>query len=261
MIPIRASAVADFFDCAARAEARHLLGKKTATSSKALLGKAVHASTAVYDASTIEGGGVTIDEAAGAAVDAIRRPGEDVIWDEHADAIEPIAIALHTKYCNVIAPQQDYVAVEVQCDALEISDLGIILTGSTDRVRKTELGHGITDIKTGKTAVSPDGKVKTHGHTFQMGVYELLAEHGTGIPITGSAQIVGLNTAKTDAAQRIATGYIFGARQVLIGDQDSPGVLEILSRMLKSGVFPGNPRSMFCHEKYCPIYNNCHFRK
>lgn len=261
MTSIRASSISDFLDCAARAEAKHLLGLRVPTSSKALLGSAVHASTAVYDRSTMEHAGITVDEAAAAAVDTLQHPEEDIIWDDPVTAIEPVAIALHTKYCTEIAPQQTYRAVEVTCDELHISDLAITLTGTTDRIYQVGDEYGVTDIKTGKTAVSPEGRAKTWGHAFQLGTYELLAQFGSGLPITLPAQIVGLQTGKTPKAQRAAIGTVTGARDTLIGDGDSPGVLSIVAGMIHSGLFPGNPRSMFCHEKYCPIFNRCKFRR
>lgn len=258
---IRASAISDFLDCAARAEAKHLLGLRTPSTSRALLGTAIHASTAVYDRSTIEGAGITVDEAAAAAVDVIHRPSEDVIFDEPASAIEPIALALHHKYCVEIAPTQNYAAVEVTCEELHISDLAITLTGTTDRIYRAVEAFGVSDVKTGKTAVSPNGAVKTWGYAFQAGVYELLAQFGSGLPITEPARIIGLQTGKTEKAQRAAIGTITGAREALLGDSESKGVLEIVAGMIHSGVFPGNPRSMFCHAKYCPIFNRCKFRR
>lgn len=263
MITIRASALSDFLDCPARAEAKHLLGKRTPSTGRALLGTAVHASTAVYDRSQLEGAGITADEAAGAAVDTIRRPNDDVQWDDGSpDEAESIAIALHKLYCTEIAPTQEYAAVEVACERLEITDLGIALQGTTDRVRVVDDGYGISDLKTGKTAVSADGTVKTQGHAYQLGVYELLAERASGLPITGGARIVGLQTGKTARGQRIAVSRpVDGAREVLVGDDDSPGVLEIVAKMIHAGAFPGNPRSMLCAEKYCPIHSTCKFRR
>ena len=38
MITIRASALSDFFDCPARAEAKHLLHKRTPSSGRSVLG-------------------------------------------------------------------------------------------------------------------------------------------------------------------------------------------------------------------------------
>jgi PD-(D/E)XK nuclease superfamily len=259
---IRASSLPQLFDCPARWAAIHLDGKKMPSNSKAMLGKAVHASTAVYDQSVIDGSGITISEAAGVAVDTIRKPDEEVDWeDEDPDDAARIAISLHAKYCTVIAPRHTYSAVEVKCDALKITDIGITLTGTTDRVYKTEDGFGIADVKTGKQAVGSDGHVNTKGHAYQMGVYELLAEKGSGIPITEPARIFGMNTAKTPASQRVAIGEISGARDILLGDEESPGILQMGAKLIHGGDFWGNPKSMLCHKRYCPVYEKCKFRK
>ena len=262
IVNIRASSLGALFDCPARWAAIHLDGLRTPSTGKATLGRAVHASTAVFDQSTLDGAGITIDEAASAAVDAITHPEDDVVWgeDNQADA-EKIAISLHTKYCLQITPKQQYTAVEVVCEKLEIADLGIALSGSTDRIRKVSDGQAICDLKTGKAVVGSDGTVKTAGHAFQVGVYELLAQHSAGVPITGPAQIIGMNTAKTPASQRIGTGEIVGARDVLLGDGETPGVLEYASRIIHSGSFFGNPKSMMCHGNYCAIHSTCKFRK
>lgn len=264
IVTVRASALPDFLDCPARAEAKHLLGKHTPMGAGALLGRAIHASTAVFDESALAGNGITAKEAAAAAVDAIHKPTEEVALDEDESPrqLEGIAIALHHRYCQEIAPRQQYLAVEVKCERLEITDIGLALTGTIDRVRKVAEGNGISDLKSGKTAVKADGSVETKGHRYQIGVYELLAERASGLPITAGGQVVGLQTGKTERGQRVAISEpIEGARDVLIGEPDSPGVLEIVARMIHSGTFPGNPRSMLCGEKYCPIYNTCKFRK
>lgn len=262
-ITIRASSLGSLFDCPARWAATHIDRLVMPSNGKAALGKAVHASTAVFDRSTLDGSGITVDEAAGAAVDAINHPDEETVWTdgETPQEAEKIALSLHQKYCTTIAPTQDYAAVEVLCERLEISDLGVALTGTTDRVRRVGDGYGVADIKTGKAAVGADGTVKTAGHAFQLGVYELLAEYGAGVPITAPAEIIGLNTAKTEKSQRVGTGSISGARAVLLGDEESPGVLEIAAQIVHSGVFFGNPRSMLCHKNYCPIFNTCKFRR
>ncbi len=264
LVNVRASALSDFLDCPARAEARHLLGLRTPSSGAATLGTALHRSTALYDQSVLDGNGLTIDETAGAAVDAIHKPQEDVAWedDEGPAEAEGIAVALHKLYCTKIAPTQEYAAVEVLCERLEIVDIGLSLTGTTDRVRKVGDGYGIADVKSGKTAVKADGTVATKGHAYQLGVYELLAEHASGIPITAPAKVIGMQVAKTEKGQRVAvSGDVEGARDVLVGEQDSPGVLEVVARMIHAGTFPGNPRSMLCGEKCCPIYARCKFRK
>jgi RecB family exonuclease len=263
IITIRASSLGELFDCPARWSAKHILGMKMPSSGAATLGTAVHAGTAAFDESRLPGASaISIDDAAGAVVDAIYKPEQDVDWgDDKPQDAEKIALALHTKYCSEVAPTQQYAGVEIKCERLEITDLGIALTGTTDRIRKTDDGFAISDIKTGKTAVSADGTVKTAGHAFQMGVYELLAEHASGYPITGAAQIIGLSTGKTTAAQRAGTGEIIGAREALLGDGEDVGVLQHASKIIHSGDFFGNPRSQLCGEKYCPAYSTCRFRK
>lgn len=263
IVTIRASALKDLMDCPARFEARHIRGLRVPRSGKAQLGTAVHASTAVYDSSRLAGAGVTVDEAEAAAVDAIYKPEDDVQWDDDMAAkdAESIARALHRRYCTEIAPRQDYAAVEVQCERLEISDLGLALTGTTDRVRKVDGGFGIADLKTGKAAVRADGTVATAGHAMQMGVYELLAENASGLRITEPAQIIGMQTGKTEKAQRVGTAEVHTARELLVGTQDHPGVLEYASKLIHAGLFYGNPSSPLCHERYCPAFSTCQFRR
>ena len=74
--------------------------------------------------------------------------------------------------------------MEATCERLEITDLGLALTGTTDRITTNALGElGIADIKTGKTAVAADGTVRTAGHAAQIGVYELLAGAAIGVAL------------------------------------------------------------------------------
>lgn len=259
---IRASSLPELFDCGARWEAKHIRGMRMPSSGNAMLGKAVHAGTAIFDKQTMEGSPISIDDAAGAVVDTIHKPDEEVDWGEDKpQETEDIALALHGLYCRQIAPTKKYVAVEATCEKLIISDLGIALTGTTDRVVQTQDGYGIADIKTGKGAVGADGIVKTQGHAAQMAVYELLAEHSTGLPMDAPAQVIGLQVAKTDKGRRAGVGSISGGRELLLGDEETPGLLQHAAAVLKHGLFTGNPRSMLCANKFCPIYNNCRWRR
>lgn len=261
-VTIRASSLGELFDCPARWEAKHIKKMRLPTSAAARLGTAVHAGTALYDQSFLDGNPLTPDEAAGAVVDAIHHPDEDVDWDETSPReAESIAVPLHTLYCRQIAPQQEYVAVEAACERLTITDLGLTLTGTIDRVRVDDGGFGIADIKTGKSAVSADGTVKTQGHAAQVAVYELLASHALDQDMTAPAQIIGLQVAKTDKGRRAGTGTIADARDILADDGESPGLLRHAASILHSGDFYGNPRSQICNPKYCPAYAVCRWRK
>ncbi|MEY4413262.1 MAG: hypothetical protein RIQ53_555 [Pseudomonadota bacterium] len=262
-VTIRASALSTLFDCPARFEAVHLLGMRMPSSGAATLGTAVHAGTALFDESRLPGGSpITADDAAGAVVDAIHNPGQDVDWEEASPTdAERIALALHARYCAEIAPLQSYVGVEITCDALELTDLGLRLTGTTDRVRQLADGRrGIADLKTGGRAVGTDGRAVTQGHAVQLGVYELLAQHAMGIEIDAPAQIVGLQTGKTAAAQRVGTGEVDNARGALIGTEEAPGLLQHASRLVHSGAFYGNSKSVLCSAKYCPRHAVCSFK-
>lgn len=260
---IRASSLPELFDCPARWEAKHLHGKRTPMGGAAALGKAVHASTGAFDAARVLGSPISVSDAAAAAVDALHRPDEDVDWGEDSpNKAEAVALALHKRYCTDVAPAMDYAAVEAKCEALTISDLGITLTGTIDRVyRSAEGGYGIGDLKTGKTAVSASGVVKTQGHGLQLATYELLAEVAIGQAITEPAKVIGMQTGLTEKAQRIAVGEIDSPRDALIGSADQPGALQFAAQFIKSGLFYGNPRSQLCGEKFCPIYATCTFRK
>lgn len=264
-VTIRASSLSDLLDCPARWEAKHVRLMRLPSRPKAILGKAVHAGTAVYDKSRIDGTGITPDEAAGAVVDAIHKPQEDVDWGADEEmrptTVERISLALHGLYCAQIAPEQDYLGVEVTCEALEISDLGIVLTGTTDRVRRNEYGQlGIADLKTGGNAVAANGTVNTRGHGVQLAVYEVLASRATGQRMTAPAQVIGLQTAKTAKGMRVGTGEVQSAIDALVGSEETPGILQHASRLIHSGLFHGNPRSQLCSEKYCPAWRVCTHR-
>lgn len=262
LVFIRASSLAELFDCPARWAAKHLERKTMPKSAAAQLGTAVHAGTAAFDSSRLPGGTpITADDAAGALVDAIQHPEEEVDWDEASPReAERIALALHSRYCSDVAPRQQYLGVEVKCEKLELPDLGIALTGTTDRVRQVGNDLGIGDLKTGGRAVGADGRCVTQGHGAQLGVYELLAEHAMGLPITAPAQIVGMQTGKTAAAQRVATADVPNARAALVGTEDSPGLLEHAAALIRAGAFYGNSKSYLCSAKYCPAHPTCRFK-
>jgi hypothetical protein len=262
LVFIRASSLSELFDCPARWEAKHLLGMRGPRSAPAQLGTAVHAGTAVFDSSRLPGGSpVSAMDAADAVVKAIHHPEEDVDWaDQSPRDAERIALALHTKYCFDVAPRQKYLGVEVTCEKLELPELGIALTGTNDRIRMVGDRRGITDLKTGGRAVGSDGKAVTQKHELQLGVYELLAEHAMGVRIDAPAQIVGMNTGKTAASQRVGLGEVRNARQVLLGKDGEPGALERAAEIIHSGNFYGNPSSFLCSGKFCPRHAVCTFK-
>ena len=182
-------------------------------------------------------------------------------WSETSPRhIEKIALSLHTKYCTEIAPTQLYTGVEVTHESLQLPDLGLEITGTIDRERLVNGKHGIADLKSGKNVVNASGEVDPKKHYFQMGVYELLYEVNTGIVCEAPAGILGMNTAAKPENQRIGFVEVAGAKHLLIGTEENPGLLEMAAKIIGGGLFYGNPRSMFCSKKICPIYDKCRYR-
>ncbi|WP_288357052.1 PD-(D/E)XK nuclease family protein [uncultured Pseudomonas sp.] len=145
VVTIRASSLAELFDCPARWEAKHLLGMRSRSSGAAHLGTSIHASTALFDQATMDGAPISADDAAGLFVDTLYNPEHEVDWEDSGPKqVERIGLTLHSRYCADIAPTQDYVGIEVTCERLEISDLGLALTGTTDRIRRVD-GDRLTE--------------------------------------------------------------------------------------------------------------------
>lgn len=258
---VRASSWGSLFDCAYKWEGEHLLGMRMPSSPRAQLGTAIHASTAVFDTGRIDGSPVSVYDSAAVAVEEIWTPSRDVDWscdDLTQKEAEAIALRLHTMYCTDVSPQFDFAYVEMETVPFPIDcgdDVTIILTGTLDRsrIKKTTNGHGIQDLKTGGAAVQ-NGVAKISGHKPQIGTYELLYEHTTGKPITENAEIIGL---KTKGTPEIATGEIVGARTLMVGTDEYPGLIEFAADMFRAGLFPPNTKSMLCNPKYCARWTKC----
>lgn len=260
-LTVRASSWGALFDCAMRWEAMNLKGIKKPSGLRAALGTAIHASTAVFDRSRIDGTGLSADDAAGALVDTLKNPGYDVDLSQDDLTIpeaEKTGLILHTKYCREISPRYEFRAVEMETKPLDIYCGGgvvVRLTGTMDRsrLRKGTGGLGISDLKSGANAVQK-GAAKIDGHGPQIATYELLYEHTTGEAITEPGEIIGL---KTKGTPEVATNEIRNAKRIMVGTDTQRGLIEFAAEMFRSGLFPPNPKSMLCGEKYCPIYNQC----
>lgn len=262
-LTVRASSWAGLFDCAYRWEGIHLLKLRNIVGLRAALGTAIHAGTAAFDTARLTGDTVTADDAAGVFVDKLRDPENE--YDPSRDDLsvpeaERVGITLLTKYCFEVSPRYNFVAVEMETKPLDI-DCGngvvVRLTGTMDRarIRKGDHGVGIADLKSGAAAVQK-GEAVTKGHGPQIGTYELLYEHTTGEPITDDAEIIGL---KTKGTAEIGTGIVKNAKRVMVGDADTPGLIEFAAEMFKTGRFYPNPKSLLCSPAYCPRHATCHF--
>lgn len=263
-IRIRASSFGTLFDCPSRWIAVNLHGMRVPSRSNSVIGTATHAGTASFDRERVAGQAPSVSAAQDAAVESVRNPTGEIDWDDSSPAeAATIAASLTQRYCTLESHKHEFVAVEATIEHLEISDLAIVLTGTTDRVERWESGGlGIGDIKTGKTAVNAAGQVETKGHAAQMGVYELVAGAALGEPMTEPARIIGLQTNKTPEKQRVGVGEIVGARDVLLGDEDHAGLLVTAAKLVHGDIEAwGNPKSMMCHPRYCPQFSTCFWRR
>lgn len=260
---VRASSWGRLMDCAHGWEGENLLGMRKASSPRALLGTGIHHGTAVFDAGRVTGNLVSVYDAVEQTMEKLVRPEQDVDWsgaDLTQNQMQSIAAALVTKYCREVSPLYDFAAVELTVEPLEI-DCGngviIQLTGTLDRsrVKQGGFGQGIVDLKSGARSVL-DGRAVTKPHRAQIGVYELLTEHTTGVPITEDGEIIGL---KTTGKPEIATGAVVGAKAMMLGTPEAPGLIQYAAEMFRSGMFPPNPQSMLCSKKYCARWNACRF--
>ncbi|MGQ5524877.1 PD-(D/E)XK nuclease family protein [Chitinimonas sp. PSY-7] len=261
VVTVRASSWGKLFDCAHKWEGEHLLGMHKPSGPRALLGTAIHASTATFDQARIEGKALTPNEAAGALVDMLHTPPFEVAWtddDLNLRDAESIGLSLHTRYCLDWSPRFEFVAVEMTTKPFQIDCGGgmvVELTGTLDRsrIRRETQGVGISDLKSGGAAVEK-GRAKTKGHLAQVGTYELLYEHTTGIAPNAPAEIIGL---KTKGRPEIATAEIKDARRAMVGDAENRGLIEFGAEMFRTGLFPPNPQSVTCHPKYCARWQSC----
>lgn len=275
---VRASSWGDLFDCSYRWYWKNIMGLRTPSRGGSVVGSAIHKGAAVFDQAVLDGGTASVAEAVDAAADYARLPKrddgtlEDVDWNDD-DEDEKItretavdfAVKLTAKYCQVVAPTMRYKAVEIRCTALDITtDAGVVrITGTTDRVREfDDERKGISDFKSGQKAVegikSGTPRAVTKGHHLQLGVYTLMTEAETKERMTGPATIVGF---QVNSKLHIAEGTVANPKRALLGDSDTPGMIVIAARMLKSGVFPPNPKSILCSKRWCPAWDKCGYHE
>lgn len=264
-LTIRASSFAGLFDCAYMWEGIYLLGMRNTVGMKAVLGTAIHAGTAAFDTARLNGDDIKPDDAVGVMIDKLHSPDND--FDQSKDDLSirdasNIGVKLTAKYCTEVSPNYNFSAVEMETKPLVIScddDITIQLTGTLDRARVLTDGAStsIVDLKTGYSAVQ-NGVAVTKFHAPQIGVYELLLEHSTGLSVSEESLIIGMSTS---GSSQIATGKIKNAKRVIVGDENNKGLLEYAAKFFKEGLFPPNPSSRLCGPKFCPRWSTCHFRE
>lgn len=257
IIQVRASSIGSFFDCPLRWAEIILYGNSLPSTAPSAIGSAVHASTATFDQHAADGDPISALDAAEVAVNYIKVPEEEVNWGDVSirKAVER-ALGVHSRYCADISPNMEYTLIEKTFDPLQIEindNITIELTGTGDRIYTKKNEYGVSDVKTGMRAMS----MNSGKHKAQVGVYSLLAEHTLDIPITLPETLIALQTSTNYQAGLLV---VDGAREALLGTDDSIGLLQCMGTMLKEGLFYGNPQSWLCSEKFCPKFKTCNFK-
>lgn len=260
---LRASSLPDLLDCPARWEAKHVLGMTKPFSSRAALGQCVHDATAFYDVQT-HLLGLDADQNLALAQDRFLQKFAERRSEWMADRGNDLPFStaekrgkeLVTLYALNISSKFRYVAVELTFRDVEVQvgDVSIRLTGTADRIYSGADGLGLLDLKSGKNRVTQEGVVSVSADKPQLGVYELLAEQHLGEFLSGPAYIAGLDTEKSVAA---VSDPIPGAKELVVGTEDEPGILHAAALYLQSGIFPPNPKSQLCSPAYCTRYERC----
>lgn len=263
VVRLRASGFSELFDDALRWASKHLDNLKTPTYGRSHLGSAIHFGTAVYDIQRSLSGVKPDVEAAVAAYLEELHNDEHVSWTDIAKSkAQSIGLNLTINYCEQISHQFDWKIIETRCEPVEIEmPNGIIfeMTGTVDRVYERDGKHGIADLKSGYAVIDAAGDVDASKHGPQLATYdmlEMMAQSTLGLNMELPAVIIALSTSNGEVAWQ----EIQNPRTLLFGDGESMGYLTAASHIIGNGLYIGNPRSMLCTSKYCPIYDDCFYR-
>jgi hypothetical protein len=264
IVPIRASGLAELFDCSARWAGKNFYGHRGTTYGRSHLGTAIHHATAWYDNERTLADGAPDTETAVDKFITYLRADEHVMWaDIPKQQAEKIGITLVTHYCLEISAQFEWVKVEATCEPIEITmPNGVIfeITGHVDRVYTEDARYGVADFKTSTRIIAADGTLAIDRHGLQLAIYELLeiqAAKATGLKIELPALVVGFSTS---GRMEILTEKLNNPRRLLFGDgADNKGYLLAASEIVANQQYIGNTMSMLCSERYCPSYKYCFY--
>lgn len=264
VVDVRASSWGSLFDCSFKWEGEHLLGMRRPSGIRSLLGTAIHAGTAAFDQAKLDKAPITALQAADSLLHALHNPTDEVDYKQDRSInmreAERIGLTLLTKYCAEISPLYEFKAIEMKMKPLEIDcgdGLIIRLKGTMDRARIAAAGDGmgvvIPDVKTGARLFDADGNVLLKARSAQLGAYQLMYEEETGEHTVGG-QILALQTSSNALA---GVSRLFNAKRAMTGTPTQRGFIEIAAEMFKAGLFPPNPQSSLCSEKFCARYSTC----
>lgn len=280
VVPIRASGLAEIFDCSERWVAKNYKGARGPTSGRSHLGTSVHYATSWYDNERVLPDGSPDTEMAIDKFAEIMRDDAKVLWsDIPKQQADNIGRQLVTKYCLEVSHHFDWIKVEATCEPIELTmPNGVIfqVTGHVDRVRRQAVEEcakrshvpecvcplGVTDFKTSARIVGADGRLAIDKHGCQLAIYELLEIQAStiiGRRMTLPALVLGFSTTGDLA---IIPEEIPHPRSMLFGDGgENEGYLIAASKIIANKLYVGNTYSQLCTPRYCPWYNDCFYIK
>lgn len=240
----------------------------------ATIGSGVHVGTAKYDTARLLRIPPSAEEAIDAAVEYVKDPGEEVLWDDFTKSeAKDIVARLTQNYCIGFASRFFFDAVEMPMDHWDVqaaNGLIIRFTGTIDRRRViTQLNpadgtkrerKGICDIKTGAAVISANGEVNTKVSGAQLAQYELLELLQTKTLGKSDLLPAMIFAFPTKGKHQPAAAEVRNPHRLLTGDAHHKGAIDIIADTLKSGNFWGNARSMLCSPRYCPNYGKCRWQ-
>lgn len=267
MKKIRCSTLPDYADCSRRAAVKLFKNdirragfevRQTGTGAAAAVGTAFHKAAEILLRQKMETGTLaSLADATDAGIEAFKTAAQDgPEWDAKTpDAGAAAAqIIMLTAAFHQVAQDITPVALELELTA-DMGD-GYELTGHIDLVAQRETGVSVDDYKTGKPG---------RPYHAQLGGYSLLARsHGYNVIDTGIYTIPRGSIKKPQAAPEYHTYAVDITERTAAATLDRIKVDH--AAFLASGneyIFPANPSSMLCSEKYCPAHstNFCRLHK
>lgn len=246
MFTIRASSWPTLFDCSLRWYFDNVVGLRMPSGTPSRLGTAIHSGCAEWDR------GVGAWDAADVSAHAFLNPSDEVEQIGQIATYEAVNIARKVTYAYTQKwgrREFSHVELEVAECIVKVDGYELCITGHVDRISNGE----VKDLKTGARRVNAQGVVDIGADHLQLGVYSLMASAELGRDVVSNdVTIIGGSTTTFQWAERT----VHGAMQIMLGDDQSEGILSIAAKMLKHGVFAPNPKSLLCSEKYCAAYAN-----
>lgn len=250
-IRIRPSAVDNFYGCTWQWAKSFLEGSSSIPNSRAVIGTAIHKGIevswqeAMRDGKAVHNLGMMTD----AAIDAWKEETKEGVAmgdNETAGTCEKEIVSGLSAWREELAP---FIGIP---EAVEKFYTIPIVNPFVEEMGGTidYIGHGcIDDVKTSKRKTGPEG------HEVQQSLYRLLAEaNGEKIKHNRIQQVV---LTKNPTAQILELVPNVDKAKLLVNNMLE--TLEIFHKGLVPAhvLFRGNPKYMFCSEKFCAHHSTC----